>query len=64
MSLVFPYALLAIDSLAGLVTYLVVLFSFCNIFWGLDLLKGRKISFVLGHWFGHSVRPLMPMNSV
>ena len=31
----------------------------------LDLLKGqgRKLSYVLGHWFGHSLWPLMPRNS-
>ena len=32
MSLVFHDALLAIDSLAGLVTYLTALFSFCDFF--------------------------------
>ena len=56
-------ALHAIDSLVGLVTYLTVLFSFCDFFWELDLLKGRKLSNVLGHSFGHSLRPLMPTNS-
>ena len=63
MSLVLHDALLAIDSLAGLLTYLTVLFSFCDFFWGLDLLKGRKLFYVLGHWFGHFLRPLMPTKS-
>ena len=66
MSLDFHNALLAIDILAGIVTlnfvmYLTVVFSFCDLDWGLDLLKCKKQSYVLG--FGHSLRPLMPTNS-
>ena len=52
--LIFHDALLAIDSLAGLVTYLTVLFYFYDFFSESDLLKSRKLSCVLGHWFGHS----------
>ena len=63
MTLVFHEALLAIDRLAGLVMYLTVIFSFCYFFWGLDLLEGLKLSYVLGHWFGHSLWPLMQTNS-
>ena len=63
MSLVFHDALLAIDSLAGLVTYSTVLFSFCDFFGGFDLLKAGKLSYVPVHWFGNFLRPLMPTNS-
>ena len=57
------YALLAIDSLAGLVMDLTELFSFWDLVLGLGLLKGWKLSHVRGHRFGHSLRPLMPTNS-
>ena len=56
-------------SLAGLVTSgsirLTVPFSFCDFFLGLDLLKGRKLSYVLGHWFARVILCLRrpPTNS-
>ena len=53
--LVFSLCSALIDSLAGLVTYLMVLFSVCDFFGGLDLLKGRKLSYALGHWLGQSL---------
>ena len=42
-------ALLVIESLAGLLTDLAELFFFWVFYWGLGLLKGGKLSHVLGH---------------
>ena len=51
------------DSLAGLVMDLTVLFFLYSFFPGLGLLKGWKLSHVLGNWIGRFLQPLMRTNS-
>ena len=49
--------------LAGLGMDQMVLFFYCDFFWGLAMLKRPETIVLWRHWFGHSLRPGKPSNS-
>jgi hypothetical protein len=59
----FRDTLLGTIRLAGLGMDLMVLFFFCDFFWGLGVLKRPETIVVWRHWFGRSLRPGKPSNS-
>ncbi len=62
-SLAFWDTLLETVCLAGLGMDLMALFFFCDIFWGLGMLRRPETIVVWRHWFGCPLRPGMPLNS-
>ncbi len=56
--------LLGTVGLAGLGPDLMVLFFFCDFFSGLGVMKRPETIVMLRHWFGCSLRPGKPSNSV
>ncbi len=62
-SMAFRDTLLGTVGLAGLGTDLIVLFFFCDFFWGLGMLKRSETIVLWRHWFGCSLLPEKPLNS-
>jgi hypothetical protein len=60
----FGDTLLGTVGLAVLGTELMVLFFFCDFFSGLGVMKRPETIVVLRYWFGCSLRPGKPSNSV
>ncbi len=62
-SMAFRETLLDTVGLAGLGMDLMVLFFFCDFFWGMGMLKRPETIVMWRHWVGRSLRPGKPSNS-